>query len=75
MRDILMILNEYRHGTPEVRLNLFLFHRDLRREFSEIEKEESASLSRTKKRFCCFSNNKSKVTFPFGIFKKRYQPA
>ena len=44
MRDILTILNNYRNGTPEVRLNLFLFHRDLRREFSEIENHENSTL-------------------------------
>ena len=75
MRDIETILNDYGNGTFEVRLNLFLFHRELRREFSEIEKEESASINRNISGFSLFSKNKKRVNFPFGILKKRYQPA
>lgn len=51
MRGILTILNDYRNGTPEVRLNLFLFYRDLRQEFGEIEKEESFFINGTGKQF------------------------
>ena len=68
MRDILTILNDYKNGTPEVRLNLFLFHRDLRREFTEIENEESTSLSGKKRGFCHLQKNKTKGAFPFRIF-------
>jgi hypothetical protein len=74
MRDILMILNDYRKGTPEVRLNLFLFHRDLRREFSEIENDENSSLNGDNRGFNLFKKNKKRVTFSFRILKKKYQP-
>ena len=74
MRDILTILNNYRNGTPEVRLNLFLFHRDLRCEFTEIENDESASINGNKPIFELLRKHK-RVTNPFRALKKRYQPA
>ena len=45
MRDTETILSDYRKGSPEVRLNLFLFHRELRCAFNEIENDENASLN------------------------------
>ena len=75
MRDIETLLNDYRKGTFEVRLNLFLFHRELRREFSEIEKDEDPSLNGHKSGFNLSRKNKKRLNFPFGILKKRYQPA
>ncbi len=75
MRDILTILNNYRKGTPEVRLNLFLFHRDLRREFSEFENDEDSTFNGDKRGFSLFLKNNKRVPFSFRILKKRYQPA
>ena len=75
MRDFKTILNDYRAGTPEVRLNLFLFHRDLRCAFNEIEKKESTPLHGNRQGFNHFFKNKKRATFPFVIFKKRVQPA
>ncbi len=75
MRDILTILNDYRNGTPEVRLNLFLFHRDLRREFSEIENDEISIFNGEKRGFRLFRKNEKRLSFPFRILKKRFQPA
>ena len=75
MRDILTILNNYRDGTPEVRLNLFLFHRDLRREFSEIENHENSTFNGDKRGFSLIRKNEKILSFPFRIFKKRFQPA
>ena len=64
MREVKTILNDYRKGTPEVRLNLFLFHRELRCAFNAIEKNEQVS-----------PDDRKSTNFPFVIFKKRYQPA
>ena len=75
MREILTILNDYRNGTPEVRLNLFLFHRDLRHEFNEIENEESAALNVDKKGFSPFPRNKKRSISPIRIFNNKYQSA
>ena len=44
MRDIESILEDYRQGDFRKRLNLYLFYRAFRREFSEIEKYEEASM-------------------------------
>jgi len=75
MRDILTIIDNYRNGTPEVRLNLFLFHRDLRREFSEIENDENSTFNGDKREFSLFRKNEKRLSFPFRILKKRFQPA
>ena len=75
MRNILTILNDYRKGTAEVRLNLFLFHRDLRCEFIEIENDESASNNDNKPIFELSRKHKKRVTNPFRALKKRHQPA
>ena len=74
MKNIFTILNDYRKGTPEVRLNLCLFHRDLRREFIEIENDESASINGSKPIFELLRKHK-RVTNPLRAFKKRFQPA
>jgi len=74
MRNILTILDDYRKGTPEVRMNLFLFHRDLRCEFTEIENDERASMNCNKPIFELLLKHK-KVTNPFRALKKRFQPA
>jgi len=74
MRNIVTILNDYRKGTPEVRLNLFLFHRDLRCEFIEIENEEAAYINGNKSIFELIRRH-TRVTNPFKASKKRYQPA
>ena len=63
MRDTKTILNDYRKGTPEERLNLFLFHRELRCAFDALEKEEHAPLER-----------KKRINFPFVLSKNRYLP-
>jgi hypothetical protein len=34
------VLDEYRQGDPDKRLSLFLYHRDLRDEFSCIEQDD-----------------------------------
>lgn len=47
MRDIESIMEDYRQGDSRKRLNLYLFYRELRLEFSEMEKYEEAS-SKTK---------------------------
>lgn len=44
MRDIKTILEDYRQGDFRKRLNLYLFYRYFRREFSEMEKYEEASI-------------------------------
>jgi hypothetical protein len=75
MRNTLMILNDYRNGTPEARLNLFLFHRDLRREFNEIEEVECTSLNVKKRGDSPVLRKKTTITSLFGMFKKKYQPA
>ena len=75
MRDILTIIDNYRNGTPEVRLNLFLFHRDLRHEFSEIENDGNSSPCGHKSGFNLFRKNEKRLSFPFRILKKRFQPA
>ena len=75
MRDIEGVLRDYRHGNFEVRLNLFLFHRRLRSEFNEIEKEESPSINGDKRRYGLYLKSKQRPLFPFGIVKKRDQPS
>ena len=75
MRDLEAILNDYQNGTFEVRLNLFLFHRDLRCAFNKIEKKETKSLTGNRKSYGPSFKNKKRLTFPFVIFKKRYLPA
>ena len=76
MREIETILNDYRKGSLKVRLNLFLFHRELRCEFTEIENDENASLNGDKKKFNKpFRKNRKSLMFPFGILKKRGRPA
>jgi hypothetical protein len=42
MRDIKAILEDYRQGDLGKRLHLYLFYRDFRREFRDIEKDEEA---------------------------------
>jgi len=74
MRNILTILDDYRKGTPEVRLNLFLFHRDLRFEFNEIENKETAAINGNKPIFEFLRRHKKRVPSPFSVLKKRYQP-
>ena len=64
MRDVKTILNDYRQGTPELRLNLFLFHRELRCAFNAIEKNEETMPNRMKR-----------ITLPFGPLIKRYRPS
>jgi len=75
MRDIETLLNDYREGTFEVRLNLFLFHRELRREFSEIENDENGSLNGNTRIFNLSRKNKNRLIFPLGFLKNRYRPA
>ena len=39
------VLDEYRQGDPDKRLSLFLYHRELRDEFSCIEEDDRPALS------------------------------
>jgi hypothetical protein len=64
MRDVKTILNDYWKGTPEVRLNLFLFHRELRCAFNAIEKNEEAMPNRIRR-----------ITQPFGPLIRGYRSA
>jgi hypothetical protein len=43
MRDIESILEDYRQGDFRKRLNLYLFYRAFRREFSDMEEHEEIS--------------------------------
>jgi hypothetical protein len=66
MRDIKTILDDYRKGTPDVRLNLFLFHRELRCTFNTIEKNENAIRNRKRIELNFFKKHKKRMPFSFG---------
>ncbi len=47
--DIEKVLNDYRSGDEDKRLSLFLFYRDLRDEFSSIDRDgEGAQVSKSR---------------------------
>ena len=55
MKDIQIIIEEYREADFETRQYLFLSHRSLRKEFMEIEQQDTAaqfSASPVKNRCC-----------------------
>lgn len=41
------VLEEYRQGDADKRMSLFLYYRDLREEFTRIERDDPADLSAT----------------------------
>ncbi len=43
--DIERVLNDYRNGNEDKRLSLFLYYRELRDEFSRIDRETAADKS------------------------------
>jgi hypothetical protein len=47
MREVDHILEEYRQGDTQTRMNLYLFYREVRQEFTDIEKIEEG-LMKTK---------------------------
>ena len=46
MRKVDHILEEYRHGDTQTRMNLYLFYREVRQEFTDIEKIEEGSMKK-----------------------------
>ena len=44
MRNAKHILEEYKQADMETRMNLYLFYRDVRQEFTDIERIEEGSI-------------------------------